>query len=114
MKSSNQCILSRNLIAKYTKMHIVHVYNNAIFAWPFHNNDSLSPNKTFFTFQAKDKRHALEETKSFTTQSLASVAYQINTLATNFLHMLDLQQTQLAEMESSINHLSQVKINQFY
>ncbi|XP_064643424.1 abl interactor 2-like isoform X3 [Lineus longissimus] len=58
--------------------------------------------------QAKDKRHALEETKSFTTQSLASVAYQINTLATNFLHMLDLQQTQLAEMESSINHLSQV------
>ncbi|XP_074653537.1 abl interactor 2-like [Tubulanus polymorphus] len=58
--------------------------------------------------KAQDKRHALEETKDFTTRSLASVAYQINTLATNFLHMLDLQATSLGEMESSINHLAQV------
>ncbi|CAH1775445.1 unnamed protein product [Owenia fusiformis] len=57
--------------------------------------------------QSADKRHALEETKNFTTQSLASVAYQINTLATNFLQLLDLQTNQLAEMESSVNHLSQ-------
>jgi len=57
--------------------------------------------------QAGDKRHALEETKSYTTQSLASVAYQINTLATNFLHLLDLQTQQMKEMESSISHLSQ-------
>ena len=65
--------------------------------------------KQFFKYlQTQDKRHALEETKSYTTQSLASVAYQINTLATNFLHLLDLQSTQLKEMESSINHLSQV------
>ncbi|ELT87393.1 hypothetical protein CAPTEDRAFT_225412, partial [Capitella teleta] len=57
--------------------------------------------------QAMDKRHALEETKSFTTQSLASVAYQINNLANNFLDLLNLQLNQLGNMESSINHLSQ-------
>lgn len=49
----------------------------------------------------------MEETKNYTTQSLASVAYQINTLAYNLLHMLDLQTAQLAEMESQINHISQ-------
>lgn len=49
----------------------------------------------------------MEETKNYTTQSLASVAYQVNTLAYNILHMLDLQTTQLAEMESQINHISQ-------
>jgi len=58
--------------------------------------------------QASDKRHALEETKNYTTQSLASVAYQINMLATNFLHLLDLQAVQITDMESNINHLSQV------
>ncbi|GBM13909.1 Abl interactor 1 [Araneus ventricosus] len=58
-------------------------------------------------FQAENKRGALEETKNYTTQSLASVAYQINTLAYNLLHMLDLQTTQLTEMESQINHISQ-------
>jgi len=58
-------------------------------------------------FQADNKRAALEETKNYTTQSLASVAYQINTLAYNILHMLDLQATQMADMESQINHISQ-------
>ena len=58
--------------------------------------------------QANDKRKALEETKNYTTHSLASVAYQVNQLATNFLRLLDLQQCQLANMESSVNHLSQV------
>uniref|UniRef100_A0A1B6DFP1 SH3 domain-containing protein n=1 Tax=Clastoptera arizonana TaxID=38151 RepID=A0A1B6DFP1_9HEMI len=58
-------------------------------------------------FQSENKRHALEETKNYTTQSLASVAYQINTLAYNFLQLLDLQTSQLAEMESQINHIAQ-------
>ncbi|XP_078330959.1 abl interactor 1-like isoform X2 [Crassostrea virginica] len=57
--------------------------------------------------QATDKRAALEETKNYTTHSLASVAYQINSLATNFLKLLDLQQNQLAEMESGVNYLAQ-------
>ncbi|CAH1100435.1 unnamed protein product [Psylliodes chrysocephalus] len=58
-------------------------------------------------FQNENKRMALDETKNYTTQSLASVAYQINTLAYNFLQLLDLQTTQLAEMESQMNHISQ-------
>ncbi|XP_069875163.1 abl interactor 2 isoform X27 [Dipodomys merriami] len=58
--------------------------------------------------QSSDKQRALEETKAYTTQSLASVAYLINTLANNVLQMLDIQASQLRRMESSINHISQV------
>lgn len=58
--------------------------------------------------QAQDKKKALEETKAYTTQSLASVAYQINALANNVLQLLDIQASQLRRMESSINHISQV------
>ena len=35
------------------------------------------------------------------------MAYQINTLAYNFLQMLDLQSSSIREMESQINHISQ-------
>ncbi|XP_070770694.1 abl interactor 2-like isoform X20 [Enoplosus armatus] len=58
--------------------------------------------------QSADKQQALEETKSYTTQSLASVAYLINTLANNVLQMLDIQASQIRRMESSVNHISQV------
>ncbi|TKS66365.1 Abl interactor 1 [Collichthys lucidus] len=58
-------------------------------------------------WQSPDKQRALEETKNYTTQSLASVAYLINTLANNVLQMLDIQASQLRRMESSINHISQ-------
>ncbi|XP_044534610.1 abl interactor 1 isoform X4 [Gracilinanus agilis] len=59
------------------------------------------------SWEAPDKRKALEETKAYTTQSLASVAYQINALANNVLQLLDIQASQLRRMESSINHISQ-------
>ncbi|OQR74669.1 hypothetical protein BIW11_08914 [Tropilaelaps mercedesae] len=58
-------------------------------------------------FQAENKTQALEESKRYTTQSLASVAYQINTLAFNLLHLLDLQTAQLASVESQVNHIAQ-------
>ncbi|VFV37120.1 abl interactor 2-like isoform 5 [Lynx pardinus] len=60
-----------------------------------------------FYIHSADKQRALEETKAYTTQSLASVAYLINTLANNVLQMLDIQASQLRRMESSINHISQ-------
>ncbi|CAI9728213.1 abl interactor 2 isoform X1 [Octopus vulgaris] len=58
--------------------------------------------------QSDDKVKALEETKNYTTHSLASVAYQINNLAASFLKLMDLQQGQLVEMESNVNHLAQM------
>ncbi|XP_010872703.1 ABI family, member 3a isoform X2 [Esox lucius] len=54
-----------------------------------------------------DAAKALEETKNFTTQSLASVAYQISTLATNVLKLLDAQNSQLRHLESSVNLIGQ-------
>lgn len=59
--------------------------------------------------QEPNKKVALDETKQFTTQSLASVAYQINTLANNMLHMLDIQAIQLASMDSAIHNIAQVR-----
>lgn len=53
---------------------------------------------------------ALNETKNFATQSLASVAYQINTLAGSILSLLDAQTNQLRHMESSINLIGQVSL----
>nr|XP_020477333.1 abl interactor 1-like [Monopterus albus] len=50
---------------------------------------------------------ALEETKNFTTQSLASVAYQISALANSVLSLLDAQTNQLRHIESSINLIGQ-------
>uniref|UniRef100_A0A2I3G3A2 Uncharacterized protein n=1 Tax=Nomascus leucogenys TaxID=61853 RepID=A0A2I3G3A2_NOMLE len=61
----------------------------------------------YIQISSADKQRALEETKAYTTQSLASVAYLINTLANNVLQMLDIQASQLRRMESSINHISQ-------
>ncbi|KAM8824295.1 uncharacterized protein ACB058_020589 isoform 3-T3 [Synchiropus picturatus] len=51
---------------------------------------------------------ALEETKKLTSQSLASVAYQINSLASRVLSQLDAQANQLLHLESSINLIGQI------
>ncbi|XP_034046657.1 ABI family, member 3a isoform X2 [Thalassophryne amazonica] len=56
----------------------------------------------------EDRVNALEETKNFTTQSLASVAYQISILASNVLSLLNAQSNQLLHMESSINLVGQM------
>ncbi|KAG7492423.1 hypothetical protein MATL_G00014300 [Megalops atlanticus] len=57
--------------------------------------------------QVEDPKKALGETKAFTAQSLASVAYQISALATNVLKLLDAQTTQLQQIESSVSLLAQ-------
>ncbi|CAM4365384.1 unnamed protein product [Leuciscus chuanchicus] len=54
-----------------------------------------------------DTSKALEETKAFTAQSLASVAYQISSLASNVLKLLDAQTLQLRKIESSVNQIGQ-------
>nr|XP_043906974.1 uncharacterized protein LOC122785305 [Solea senegalensis] len=54
-----------------------------------------------------NSRKALEETKNFTNQSLASIAYQITTLASSVLSLFDAQTNQLCHMESSINLIGQ-------
>ena len=58
----------------------------------------------------EETRAVLEETKQFATQSLASVAYQINSLALNMLGLLDQQVLKLQDMESRINHISEVSL----
>lgn len=60
-------------------------------------------------FRSSNKFAALEETKSYTTQSLASVAYQITSLAFNILHLLDLQASQVTSLETQSNHLKQAE-----
>nr|XP_002719352.1 ABI gene family member 3 isoform X1 [Oryctolagus cuniculus] len=58
--------------------------------------------------QATDKRKALEETMAFTTQALASVAYQVGNLAGNTLRMLDLQGAALRQVEARVSTLGQM------
>lgn len=53
---------------------------------------------------------ALEETKRYAAQSLASVAYQVNVLAVNMLDLLDKQMKHMGDMEANIHHISQVHI----
>lgn len=58
--------------------------------------------------QASDKRKALEETMALSTQSLASVTYQISSLATAFLRLLDLQAAELRKVEADVSCVAQV------
>lgn len=53
-----------------------------------------------------EKQHLLNETKSYTAQALASIAYQIHVLANNFLSLLDNQSTVVNDMNTSMHHLA--------
>ncbi|KAM6295361.1 ABI gene family member 3 [Aegotheles albertisi] len=57
--------------------------------------------------QASDKRKALEETMALSTQSLASVTYQVSSLATAFLRLLDLQAAELRQVEADVTSVAQ-------
>lgn len=46
---------------------------------------------------------------AFTTQALASVAYQVGNLAGHTLRMLDLQAASLRQVEARVNTLGQVR-----
>ena len=53
-----------------------------------------------------DKLHLLNETKGYTTQSLASISYQINTLASYFLNVLEFQSTLIDDMGLKLKQLT--------
>ncbi|XP_074782778.1 ABI gene family member 3 isoform X1 [Athene noctua] len=57
--------------------------------------------------QASDKQKALEETMALSTQSLASVTYQVSSLATAFLRLLDLQAAELRKVEADVGCVAQ-------
>lgn len=54
----------------------------------------------------QNKTHLLNETKGFTTQALASVAYQINMLANSFIDLLEGQSSLIEDMGNSMSNLA--------
>ena len=59
--------------------------------------------------QSGDKSKVLQETKQYASQSLASVAYQVHSLAVNMLQMMDQQMIQLNKMGASVGGISLVR-----
>ena len=61
--------------------------------------------------QASNPKTSVESTKQYAAQSLASVAYQINTLANGILMLLDKQSAKLGEMEANVHHINMVRVD---
>ncbi|GMR41723.1 hypothetical protein PMAYCL1PPCAC_11918, partial [Pristionchus mayeri] len=55
-------------------------------------------------YNSQDKHAALESTKQFALQSLASVAYQIDALSKDLLDMLSLQSDRIGELTTSVSN----------
>ncbi|VDL68837.1 unnamed protein product [Nippostrongylus brasiliensis] len=68
--------------------------------------DFFTTNAIFKSLQ--DRNAAFEETKQFALQSLASVAYQINTLARDLLDMLDLQTDKISNLTGQVENIDVV------
>ncbi|EJD75632.1 abl-interactor 1, variant [Loa loa] len=58
--------------------------------------------------KAPDKKAAFDETRRYVVQSLASVAYQVNTLAYALLHALDLQTNKISNMASQVHNVGEI------
>uniref|UniRef100_A0A1I7XB02 SH3 domain-containing protein n=1 Tax=Heterorhabditis bacteriophora TaxID=37862 RepID=A0A1I7XB02_HETBA len=56
----------------------------------------------------KGRSASFEETKQFALQSLASVAYQINTLARDLLDMLDIQTDKISTLTNQVDNVNMV------
>jgi hypothetical protein len=61
---------------------------------------------TYLKSNATEKTHVYNQTKSYTAQSLASLAYQINELANSFLQIFDDTTFLLDNMSNSIKELN--------
>uniref|UniRef100_A0A3Q3IK82 ABI family, member 3b n=1 Tax=Monopterus albus TaxID=43700 RepID=A0A3Q3IK82_MONAL len=52
--------------------------------------------------KAEDPSKAVEEARALTIQALASVSYQINSLARSLLKLLDVQAVQIKHMDNTV------------
>jgi len=69
-----------------------------------HNLEELAAYCKENYINSEDKSKALQETKNYASQSLASVAYQIHSLAVNILQLMDQQTIQLQNIQSNANN----------
>ena len=69
---------------------------------------SIELSVLFFFVDMCGQNQALALSKQYAIQSLASVAYMVNSMATNVLEMFNHQYLQLNGLESTIHNIKQV------